>query len=65
MSDNGCIDDTDVFILLMHYYYTAKMKNHVTMESPIKERTVIDIGKTVEKHACLVTEILPVHAYRM
>ena len=28
-------DDTDDFILLMHYYYTAKMKNHVIIESPI------------------------------
>jgi len=32
------------------------------MESPIKERTAIDIGKTVEKHACIVSEILPAHA---
>ena len=55
-------DDTDVFVLLVHYYQFQNMKNHVIMESPIKERTVVDIGKTVEKHACIVTEILPAHA---
>ena len=55
-------DDTDVFVLLVHYYQTEHMKNHVTMESPIKERTVTDIGKTVEKHAGLVTDILASHA---
>ena len=38
------------------------MENHVTMESPIKERTVTDIGKTVEKHAGIVTDILASHA---
>ena len=40
-------DDTDVFILLVHYYHTENMRNHIIMESPIKERTAIDIGKTV------------------
>ena len=38
-------DDTDVFILLLHYYHAENLKNRITMESPIKERTVIDIGK--------------------
>jgi len=55
-------DDTDVFVLLVHYYHKTNMKNHVTMESPIKDRTIIDIGKTVERHAPFVTEILPAHA---
>ena len=32
------------------------------MESPIKERTIIDIGKTVEKHVSFVRELLPAHA---
>lgn len=55
-------DDTDVFILLLHYYHSGSMKNRITMESPIKERTVIDIGKTVEKHVSIVNELLPAHA---
>ena len=32
------------------------------MESPIKERIVIDIGQTVEKHVSFVSELLPTHA---
>ena len=32
------------------------------MESSIKERTVIDIGKTAEKHESFVNELLPSHA---
>lgn len=55
-------DDTDVFILLLHYYHAGSMKNRITMESPIKERTVIDIGKTAEKHVSFVNELLPAHA---
>ena len=38
------------------------LKNRVTMESQIKGRTVIDIGKTVEKHVSFVNELLPPHA---
>jgi hypothetical protein len=32
------------------------------MESPIKDRATINISKTVEKHATIIGEILPVHA---
>ena len=32
------------------------------MESPIKERIVVDIGKTVEKHIHIIPEILAAHA---
>ena len=44
------VDDTDVFVLLMHYHHMANLNNVVLMESPIKGRTVVDIGKTVQKH---------------
>jgi hypothetical protein len=55
-------DDTDVFVLLVHYYHRVNLKNVVLMESPIKGRTVIDIGKIVQKHSEIVEGILPVHA---
>ena len=55
-------DDTDVFVLLLHYHHTENLKNVVLMESPIKGRTVVDIGKTVQKHSEIVEGILPVHA---
>ena len=37
------------------------LKNVVLMESPIKGRTVVDIGKTVQKHSEIVEGILPAH----
>jgi hypothetical protein len=55
-------DDTDVFVLLLHYHHMANLKNVVLMESPIKGRTVVDIGKTVQKHSEIVEGILPAHA---
>ena len=55
-------DDTDLFVLLLHYHHMANFKNPVLMESPIKGRTVVDISKTVQKHSEIVEGILPAHA---
>ena len=44
-------DDTDMFVLLLHYYHKAELTNTMLMESPIKGRIFIDIAKTVEKQA--------------
>ena len=44
------VDDTDVFVLLLHYYHAMNLKNVVLMKSPIKGMTVIDICKSVQKH---------------
>ena len=55
-------DDTDVFVLLLHYHHMGNLKNVVLMESPIKGRTVVDIGKTVQNHSEIVEGILPAHA---
>jgi hypothetical protein len=55
-------DDTDVFVLLLHYHHMAYLKNVVLMESPIKGMTVVDIGKTVHNHSEIVEGILPAHA---
>ena len=35
-------DDTDVFILLLYYYHKCGLHSRVTMESPIKQRIVVD-----------------------
>jgi len=43
-------DDTDVFVLLLHYYLENGITRLVTMESPIKGR--------VEKHQNIIPEIL-------
>ena len=55
-------DDTDVFVLLLHYYLEYLLTLLVTMESPIKDHVVVDIGKTVEKHQNIIPEILAAHA---
>ena len=55
-------DDTDVFVLLLFYYLQENLDLFVTMESPIKERSVIDIGKTVTKFKDIIPDILPAHA---
>jgi len=55
-------DDTDVFVLLLHYYLEDGLTLLVTMESPIKDRVVVDIDKPVEKHQNIIPEILAAHA---
>ena len=55
-------DDTDVFVLLVHYYFALSLSVLLIMESPIKERTVVDIGKTVLANRNIVRELLPAHA---
>ena len=41
-------DDTDVFILLLHYYQKANLAIPITMESPSQGRVAIDIIGTVK-----------------
>ncbi len=51
-------DDTDVFVLLIHFYCREKLNCCVTMESPISGRCVIDIKATANKHIN-ITDYLP------
>ncbi len=55
-------DDTDVFVLLLYHYLQAQLTTMVIMESPIKDRAVVDIGMTVDRHRNIITEVLPAHA---
>lgn len=55
-------DDTDVFLLLLHYYFIENIKVQVLMESPIQCRTVIDIGASVSKHEHIISDVLSAHA---
>ena len=48
-------DDTDVFLLLLHYY-------HQLMEGTTSQRTTTDIAATVKKHANIVPQLLAAHA---
>ena len=55
-------DDTDVFVLLLHHYQMAGLEVPLTMESPSKERAILDITLTQAKHKKIVTNLLPAHA---
>ena len=47
-------NDTDVFVLLVHFYNSKCKGNNATpmiMSSPLKERAVIDIRATAEAHS--------------
>ena len=55
-------DDTDVFVLLLHHYQMAGLEVQVTMESPSKDRVVLDIKATASKHKEIIHNFLPAHA---
>ncbi|KAJ8018705.1 hypothetical protein HOLleu_43161 [Holothuria leucospilota] len=55
-------DDTDVFILLLHHYQQQALTTKMVMESPIKERAVIDIPATVGKFGDIIPAMLAGHA---
>ena len=44
-------DDTDVFILLMHYYTDLHLTCNLLMEATGSDRTLIDIAATVKEHS--------------
>ena len=55
-------DDTDVFILLVHYYQQCSLTFIVLRESTSRMRAVIDIGATVKQHADITGQLLAAHA---
>lgn len=62
MQVNVISDDTDVFLLLLHYYYNEGLSIPMYMESPIRGRLLIDIKTTVQKHRDIVPDLLAAHA---
>ena len=57
-------DDTDVFVLLVHYYNSrCKCSNSapMIMSSPEKERAVTVIRATVESHSDIAEALLAIH----
>ena len=68
LSQHGCLsikvigDDTDVFVLLMHFYNEQCLSCILTMESPIAGRSVIDIGASAAHHTEVVNHLPAAHA---
>ena len=54
-------DDTDIFILLLHFVHSANLTNRVMLMSPIQSRTVIDINETVRKHQDIIPSLMAAH----
>ena len=54
-------DDTDVFILLVHYYVQEQLICELMMSGTSSGRSVIDIKATSEKHRALAHQLLPLH----
>ena len=55
-------DDTDVFVLLVHFIFSGDIKASVVMQPTSCETNVIDINATVEKHADIASNLLAAHA---
>ena len=55
-------DDTDVFILLVHFYHDKELTCHVTMEATSKERKSIDIQATARLHNDIAGQLPAAHA---
>jgi len=55
-------DDTDVFALLLYFYWNEKLQSTMTMQSPIKGLCCIDIKETSRIHSDIVPSVLAIHA---
>ena len=55
-------DDTDVFVLLLHFYAEKNLTNDIVMSSTSSNRTAVDIKETAKKDSTIVNQFLPAHA---
>jgi len=58
-------DDTDVFALLLYFYWNEKLQSTMTMQSPIKGRSCIDIKETSRIHSDIAPSVLALHALQV
>ena len=55
-------DDTDVFVLLLHFYSSLNMYCNLLMEVISAQRSTVDIKAICKAHAAIVSHCLPAHA---
>jgi len=55
-------DDTDVFVLLVHFYHQQKLTCEVMMVSPIAGRQILDIKATSQQQGGNSEQLLAIHA---
>ena len=54
-------DDTDVYILLLHYYNQKELNIPMFMESPVHGRQTKEIRATAKEHANILPNLLASH----
>ena len=54
-------DDTDVFVLLLHFFVLEKLTCRFVMVGTSHGRSVVDIRATAHKHAGFISQVLPAH----
>ena len=55
-------DETDVFVLLVYFYWSLKISSQVILVGTHKDRSLIDIQKTVHQHKQIIHSLIPAHA---
>ena len=55
-------DDTDIFLLLLHFVYSRDITCKVYMLSPSRGRHAVDINSTVQQHQTIISDVLAAHA---
>ena len=62
----GCVKvisgDTDVFVLLTHFFHLKQPSATIIMESTEEEWNIIDIGQGAIKHCDILANVLAGHA---
>ena len=68
LADMGCktiniiCDDTDVFVLLAHYFAEESISVSLIMESTSRNRSFIDIGTPLANNSGIVPQLIEAHA---
>ena len=55
-------DDTDVFLLLLHYCERGEISSRVLIGSPIAGRSLLDIQASTDRHRSIIPDLLAAHA---
>ena len=55
-------DDTDVFVLLVHFYSSENLSSDIFMIPTRSARSVVNIGATAKENEDIAKYLLPVHA---
>jgi len=58
---NVLCDDTDVFVLLLHFYHKLDLTCGLTMESTHSERALVDIAASAKEHAKIAPQLPAMH----